>query len=422
MKRRTVLICMTILCVSIPASVLAWGAITHTYLAHELGNRWGFINLQEIYGATLPDMFNLMYGSPYKDYLWHQTHYEYMKVADKAYRRNTRAVAYGFTSHNDAWGADWTAHHGAITNPGEGYVITKVQLITPALVPQITAVLQAAGVPDAAIVAQALAPGLSENFVETAVDILVRRNEDPGAGYRLALAAQLRDFAVPILLIRAYVVGLSREFNMPFLAAVGLIAGAEKEYRDLMKFYGGIFTKSEEEAIDLLAEQGALLAQAFLKAETGYDVTVPVSDLADFLRNVAIPAVEPDYGIEIAATLDYLETAMPAHGFSSPGGFFLAGEEESSDMPEANRFNLAQNYPNPFNPTTVIGFTLSEPGPVKLTVYNVQGQEIAALVNRHLPAGDHSITWNAAGVPSGVYFCRLQAEGRTATRKMCLLR
>jgi hypothetical protein len=83
---------------------------------------------------------------------------------------------------------------------------------------------------------------------------------------------------------------------------------------------------------------------------------------------------------------------------------------------------LQQNYPNPFNPSTTIRYALPQAGYVTLKVYNLLGEEIAALISGRQPAGEHEVRWNAASLPSGVYFYRLQAGGFTMTRKLLLVR
>ncbi|MBI4547485.1 MAG: SBBP repeat-containing protein [Ignavibacteriae bacterium] len=89
-------------------------------------------------------------------------------------------------------------------------------------------------------------------------------------------------------------------------------------------------------------------------------------------------------------------------------------------LPE--RFCLEQNHPNPFNPSTVISFQLPVSSFATLKVYNVLGQEVATLVNAEMKPGSHEVTWDATGLPSGVYFYRLQAGSFAETRKLVLLR
>lgn len=91
------------------------------------------------------------------------------------------------------------------------------------------------------------------------------------------------------------------------------------------------------------------------------------------------------------------------------------------DVPES--IYLTQNYPNPFNPETSIRFGLPRDGHVSLKVYDTLGREIATLVDEARSAGDHSVSWDASRVPSGVYFCRLQTEtGHSEVLKMTLLK
>jgi hypothetical protein len=89
----------------------------------------------------------------------------------------------------------------------------------------------------------------------------------------------------------------------------------------------------------------------------------------------------------------------------------------------AKSFSVSQNYPNPFNPVTKISFNIPEAGKVKLNVYNVLGNEVATLVNNEMNAGSHSVTFNAADLSSGVYYYRIEAEGKfVETKQMILLK
>ncbi|MEW6655066.1 MAG: T9SS type A sorting domain-containing protein, partial [Bacteroidota bacterium] len=85
-------------------------------------------------------------------------------------------------------------------------------------------------------------------------------------------------------------------------------------------------------------------------------------------------------------------------------------------------FNLEQNYPNPFNPATTISFSLPSKTFVSLKVFDALGREVSILVSEELPAGTYSSQWNASGLPSGVYFYRLQAGSFVDTKKLILLK
>jgi hypothetical protein len=79
----------------------------------------------------------------------------------------------------------------------------------------------------------------------------------------------------------------------------------------------------------------------------------------------------------------------------------------SSSDPYPEYFALEQNYPNPFNSSTIIGYRLLSGGMVRLCVCDLLGREVAVLVNEDKLSGLHTVSWSAAGLASGVYFCTL---------------
>ncbi|MBN1639344.1 MAG: family 10 glycosylhydrolase [Ignavibacteriales bacterium] len=86
------------------------------------------------------------------------------------------------------------------------------------------------------------------------------------------------------------------------------------------------------------------------------------------------------------------------------------------------QYALKQNYPNPFNPTTTISFSIPEMSNVKLTVYDILGQEISVLVNEQMNAGNYSFNFNASGLASGVYIYEIRANDFVSRMKMILLK
>jgi hypothetical protein len=93
---------------------------------------------------------------------------------------------------------------------------------------------------------------------------------------------------------------------------------------------------------------------------------------------------------------------------------------ESSPAP--NTFIVSQNYPNPFNPSTVIQYGLPTAGMTTVKVYNVLGQEVAALVNEIQAPGMYSVRFNASSLSSGVYFFRVQSGSFSAVKRMTLMK
>jgi len=87
-----------------------------------------------------------------------------------------------------------------------------------------------------------------------------------------------------------------------------------------------------------------------------------------------------------------------------------------------NEITIEQNYPNPFNPSTTINFSLPSSGYATLKIYNALGEQVAVLFDKELNTGSYEVGWNAVGLPSGVYFYRLQAGNFVETRKMILMK
>jgi Secretion system C-terminal sorting domain len=102
------------------------------------------------------------------------------------------------------------------------------------------------------------------------------------------------------------------------------------------------------------------------------------------------------------------------------GGVTSVKEEQTNVLP--TEFMLSQNYPNPLNPSTKIRYSVPRSSNVMIKVFNILGAEIETLVNEEKSAGTYELTWNAANLPSGVYFYRIQAGSFVATKKMMLLK
>jgi len=101
-------------------------------------------------------------------------------------------------------------------------------------------------------------------------------------------------------------------------------------------------------------------------------------------------------------------------------GVVTVQELSSERLPTT--FALLQNYPNPFNPATNIEFRIAKFGFVSLQIYNILGQEVATLANEEMKPGGYKVTWDAGGMASGVYFCRLEAGQFVDTKRLVVLR
>jgi hypothetical protein len=121
-----------------------------------------------------------------------------------------------------------------------------------------------------------------------------------------------------------------------------------------------------------------------------------------------------------AVTLIWFDSAWVNFGRISYSYEPATAVEYSGGKPDGYR--LEEGYPNPFNPSTTISFSIPERSFVRMTIHDVMGREVARLVQGDLPAGEHTLTWDAAGMPTGAYHVRMQAGGFSETRKLVLMR
>ncbi len=88
----------------------------------------------------------------------------------------------------------------------------------------------------------------------------------------------------------------------------------------------------------------------------------------------------------------------------------------------ANNFQLFQNFPNPFNPNTLIKYSISNDCFVNLKVFDVLGNQITTLVSAEKSAGNYVVEFNSNNLSSGIYFYRLESEGKFITKQMLLIK
>jgi hypothetical protein len=129
-----------------------------------------------------------------------------------------------------------------------------------------------------------------------------------------------------------------------------------------------------------------------------------------------------DAGINVG--LPYIGRAPDLGCFESN---VLTGVIDQNNSLIRHAFTLYQNYPNPFNPSTEIRYSVPTISVVKLSIYNILGQEVTILVNEQMQPGNYSIQWNATRMSSGLYFTRLSAQTGTGqsflqTCKMLLIK
>jgi len=103
-------------------------------------------------------------------------------------------------------------------------------------------------------------------------------------------------------------------------------------------------------------------------------------------------------------------------------GTYAYSEVVEIDVTGPLTFDLAQNYPNPFNPSTSIKYSIPESGNIRLSVFNIVGEEVAVLAEGFSQAGSFEVTFDASNLSTGVYLYKLQSANSVQTKKMMLLK
>ncbi len=219
----------------------------------------------------------------------------------------------------------------------------------------------------------------------------------------------------------------------------GISAGAVESYT----FTNVIANHTIYASFDLIppAEQVQLIGvqvndyitSGILSSGVGNALTVKLNEAVNQINNNhIIPAIN-----RLNAFINQVEALIRTGRLNSEQGFALIdpavfvieqlngdGNKLQTEIPK--EYNLSQNYPNPFNPVTNIDFDLPFDSKLTITIYDITGREVKTLLNEVLPAGYHTIEFNAGSMASGIYFCRMAAEGNgeqfVMTKKMTVIK
>lgn len=150
-------------------------------------------------------------------------------------------------------------------------------------------------------------------------------------------------------------------------------------------------------------------------AATGYEICTVANDQLrpNLVSNGNLGAIVVWQDYRSGSSFDIYEV-----GFNTTG---IIGIDPFGNL-TPSEYSLSQNYPNPFNPVTTINYGLKSSGNVKVSIYSILGENVSVLVNEVQNAGDYSVTWDASGFPSGVYFYKLESGSFTSNRKMILIK
>ncbi|HAY32820.1 MAG TPA: hypothetical protein DCY06_01685 [Bacteroidetes bacterium] len=203
---------------------------------------------------------------------------------------------------------------------------------------------------------------------------------------------------------RMFAVGGDFEYGAQFILSTN--SGVNWNYTNLAYF-------GQAESIDFRTKNEIWMPLGFSGAwafsnDTGYNwTTFPATDNVSLNSVTFIDSLHGWAVGNFGAILKYVHNlvSVTPDENSIPGEYFLS-----------------QNFPNPFNPSTVIKFSIPNSGKTELKVFDSKGSEVKELLNENLSAGSYEFRFDAAGLPSGVYFYTLLTPDFNATKKMILIR
>jgi len=162
---------------------------------------------------------------------------------------------------------------------------------------------------------------------------------------------------------------------------------------------------------------GKLTASTVLLGELDKGITVLGESLFEFEFEVI---AEGDFSISLSSV--DLRNFSNEPIYVSIDNEVLVGKAVNSQDMNPVAFGIYQNYPNPFNPATTIEYGISKPGPVTISVYNINGQLVTTLAKDFHDAGVYSTVWDASALSGGIYICRIVSGEHTQSRKMLLIK
>lgn len=314
------LICL--LLAMVPAVAFSWGDATHAYISDKLNAQRGYKNMNEMWGSVGPDMFNFIFDeSLCHAWLEDQTHGlttdSFMKVWDAADTTFEKALGYGFVSHNEFWGADYTAHvSGRTFGQDVGYINEKAMVLLE------TSIYPLEPYPTFSDIFESIGLNYEQQLMaahiiaEYAIDIKLRNDVAPLIGLKVVKAARARSKKFPALLVDAYAADYATYcsgIGHDYFAAASIIVSAESEYRKGMISYGRAISRSKPIAVQLIARQIVALAPGFL----GIELPDPESTI-ELVKAAIYASMEicNDYMDEINATIKFVHDNLTNEGIT----------------------------------------------------------------------------------------------------------
>ncbi|MFZ5434365.1 MAG: endonuclease/exonuclease/phosphatase family protein [Calditrichota bacterium] len=208
------------------------------------------------------------------------------------------------------------------------------------------------------------------------------------------------------------------------------ISEIEQAYPSVGAVLGGDFNSlPNSDPIRLLVESATdtVYFDTFAELNPGQDgFTVPAeapTSRIDYIFRRSLGRLQADSSrVVMDSTYDGSHCASDHLGVMTIFSLLPESTEPQGYPAATPRFEIHPAYPNPFNPTTQLSFYVPQSEHVTVNVYNIAGQLVSTLLDDRLTPGLHTVRFDGSSLSSGVYLCRLNAPGFTATQKMVLMK
>jgi hypothetical protein len=150
-----------------------------------------------------------------------------------------------------------------------------------------------------------------------------------------------------------------------------------------------------------------------------YPTNLVLDTYYDRCEALVLEMYHRESGLQTYEISEAWSSVKPPLDFDGSGLPKIAG---ASGAPLPARASLHDSYPNPFNDRCIISFFLPEQAPVRIEIFDILGRKVATLVDESRVPGQHSVTFDAAKLSSGIYFYTLKTDGFSETKSMVLLK
>jgi hypothetical protein len=140
-------------------------------------------------------------------------------------------------------------------------------------------------------------------------------------------------------------------------------------------------------------------------------------------NGIVVRTSASEKGVQISSSYDGVSyLSIPSRSITTIAftGSTPNSVNDQSSIPTG--FSLSQNFPNPFNPTTTINYSIAKESYIQLKVYDVLGRLVTTLVQQKMPAGKHTVQFNADELNSGIYFYEIAAGDFNQSKKMIVIK